>query len=211
MKLEKEWKKELWENRYLIFLSLVFLILAIVLDYAAGKYVTKTDGVVAPDLILDSIPTINLSFIYVYGAVFFIALLFIYPLFFRVKELHVVISQFSLLVMVRGIFICLTHLEVPTEAVKFYIPKTLFLLNFTNDLFFSGHTAFPFLGYLLFKGEKIRYFFLAMSMIMGAVVLLMHVHYTIDVLSAFFITFGTYKFGEIFFKKMENYFKGHTN
>ena len=48
---------------------------------------------------------------------------------------------------------------------------------------------------------------LALSILMGTVVLLMHVHYTIDVLSAFFITFGTFKIGEWFFSKVDIYFK----
>jgi len=56
------------------------------------------------------------------------------------------------------------------------------MLNFSNDLFFSGHTAVPFLGYLLFKEEKIRYVFLALSIMMGGVVLLMH--FTIRLMSS---------------------------
>ena len=96
----------------------------------------------------------------------------------------------------------MTHLAAPAGALQFHTPKILYFLNLGKDLFFSGHTAIPFLGFLLFKGEKIRYVFLAMSIIMGAAVLLMHVHYTIDVVSAFFITFGTFKIGERIFKKL---------
>lgn len=202
MELYRKWCKEIWDNKFLIFLSLIFLTFAIILDYIGGTYVTKTQGIVAPDIILDNIPTFNLDFIFIYGAVFMVGLLFLYPLFFRIKKLHIVISQFSLLVMVRGFFITLTHLATPANALKFTIPKALFLLNFSNDLFFSGHTAIPFLGFLLFKGSKIRYLFLALSIFMGCVVLLMHVHYSIDVFSAFFITYGTFKVGERIFKNI---------
>lgn len=198
------WKNELNKHKRLILFSILFLIVSLILNYFAGNYVSGTIGAVAPDLILDHLPTLDLDIIFIYGAVLVIAILFIYPLFFKVHELHKVISQFSLLVMIRSIFICFTHLQLPLNALKFKVPFLLPFLSLQNDLFFSGHTAFPFLGFLLFKG-KIRYFFLASSLVMGAVVLFMHVHYTIDVLSAFFITYGSFKIGEWFFNKVNHY------
>ena len=200
-----EWKKELGRHKKLIFISLFFLAISIILDYFSGVYVMEVQGVVAPDLILDHLPTLDLDFIFIYGDVLLIALIFIYPLFFKVHQLHKAIGQFSLLVAVRSIFITFTHLATPLSALQFHIPKILSIISFQNDLFFSGHTAVPFLGFLLFKDRKIRYFFLIASIIMGATVLLMHVHYTIDVLSAFFITYGTYKIGEWFFKRINGY------
>ena len=201
----REWRKEIWEHKYLLLLSLSFLIIAILLDWAAGVYVMKTPGAVAPDLFLDYLPVMDLDFIFIYGPIIIVGLLFLYPLFFKVKELHKVIGQFSLLVMVRSAFTTLTHLEVPKDALQFTIPHFLGFLSFRNDLFFSGHTAVPFLGFLLFKESKIKWFFLAASILMALTVLLMHVHYTIDVLSAFFITYGTFKIGEWFYKKINNY------
>lgn len=197
-----EWKKELGNHKYLIFYSLLFLIIALILSYYAGKYVQNLPGVQASDLILDNIPVFDLDLIFIYGAVFIITVFFIYPLFFKVHDLHKVISQFSLLVMIRSAFICFTHLQLPINALTFKVPTLLPFLTFENDLFFSGHTAIPFLGFLLFKG-KIRYFFLVSSFIMGVVVLLMHVHYTIDVFSAFFITFGSFKIGEWLFTRVD--------
>ena len=199
------WKKEIKDHKYSILFSLVFLAVAVILDYAAGTYVSRTQGVVAPDLILDYIPTIDLDFLFVYGIILVIALLFIYPLFFKVKEFHKVIGQFSLLVMVRAAFTSFTHLQIPSDALEFQVPRIISFLIFQNDLFFSGHTAVAFLGLLLSRDKKIKYFFLIASIILGATVLLMHVHYTIDVLSAFFITYGTFKIGEWFFNRVNHY------
>lgn len=203
MQLKRIWHKEIWNHKHLIMLSLVFLVCAVILDYIASLYVTDAQVVPVADIILDNIPTFNLVFFYVYGALIIMGLLFLYPLIFKAEKLHVVISQFSLLIMVRGFFITLTHLALPLGALQFNVPKFLFLINYSNDLFFSGHTAMPFLGFLLFKGDKIRYLFLALSIFMACVVLLMHVHYSIDVFSAFFITYGTFKIGEKIFKKMK--------
>jgi len=200
MKRIKEWKKELWNHKRVILISLLFLLIALFLDYQAGIYVTNTQGVVVPDLILDHTPTLDLDFLYIYFNILIIFLLFIYPLFFKIHEFHKVISQVSLLVVIRAAFTCLTHLQAPLTAFKFQIPSLISFISFENDLFFSGHTAIPFLGFLIFK-NKIRYFFLGASIIMGLTVLLMHVHYSIDVFSAFFITYGSFKIGNWFFNK----------
>ncbi|MBU0930279.1 MAG: hypothetical protein KJ623_04380 [Nanoarchaeota archaeon] len=200
-----EWKQEIWHHKHLILVSLLFLIVSIVLDYYAGVYVTKTSGVVAPDLILDHIPTLDLDFIFIYGYMLVIALIFLYPLIFKVKELHKVIGQFSLLIMIRSAFTCFTHLSVPSSALTFNVPWVISTISFKNDLFFSGHTAVAFLGFLLFRKEKIGYFFLVSSLVLGIVVLFMHVHYSIDVLSAFFITYGSFNIGKWFFNKINHY------
>ena len=74
-----EWKKELGRHKKLIFISLFFLAISIILDYFSGVYVMEVQGVVAPDLILDHLPTLDLDFIFIYGDVLLIALIFIYP------------------------------------------------------------------------------------------------------------------------------------
>lgn len=203
MDYKKEWAKEIWNNKYWIFLSLILLFISTILNLAAGFYVTRTPSVAAPDIILDNIPPINLDYMYFYGIVIVMAVLFLYPLFFKIKELHIVIAQFSFLIMVRSFFTSLTHLALPLTALDYQVPTLFSIFNFKNDLFFSGHTAIPFLGFLLFPKDRIKYFFLGSSILLGVVVLLMHLHYTIDVFSAFFITYGTYKIGEWFYFKKE--------
>ncbi len=73
---------------------------------------------------------------------------------------------------------------------------------FGGDLFFSGHTGLPFLMALVFwKKPILRYFFIASAIGFGAVVLLTHLHYSIDVLSAFFITYTIFHIAEFLFRK----------
>jgi len=197
-----KWKIEIWEHKYLLLLSLVFLIIAGILDYYSGIYTNRVGSAVSPDIILDNIPPVNFQLIFTYGYLFVLAVLFFYPLFFKVKSLHKVISQFSLLIMIRSIFICFTHLKAPVDAIAVKFPWIISHASFNNDLFFSGHVAVPFLGFWLFNEEKIKYFFLFSSLIMAVVVLFMHVHYSIDVFSAFFIAYGSYKIGEWLFRKV---------
>ncbi len=199
------WKKEVWEHKYLILLSLGLIIIALIVDYTAGYYTTykaQVDDV--PDLILKYVPPINLNFLFVYGWLIVLFIFVAYPLFFDAKKIHVVIFQSSFVIIVRSFFIILTHLQTPLTAVGGNFPKILSILKFYNDQFFSGHVALPFLAFLIFRENKLlKYFFLISSIVMGIVVLVMHQHYSIDVFAAYFIVYGCYKIGEGVMKRLK--------
>lgn len=201
----RSWRTEINDHKLLIIISLVFLIIAIILNHAANTYVEKKTPMPATDLILDNIPSINLSFIFVFGFILIIAIPLLYTLFFKVKELHKVIGQFSLLVMIRSFFITLTHLGLPQDSINFNTSDLYSYFVFQNDMFFSGHVAISFLGFLIYRKEKIGKFFLVMTFVMMATVLFMHVHYSIDVFAALFITYGSFKIGEWLFKRFDRY------
>ena len=198
-----KWKQEFKKQRKKLLISLFFLIIALILYNLAGDYVTDHKGsVVVPDLILDHFGPYNLTIIYVWFFLIVCILFFYYPFFHKIHDLHYVIKMFSLFVVIRAGFILLTHLRVPYDAIDVGFPSFFNVFNFSNDLFFSGHTGLPFLGFLLYKNnKKLSYFMLISSLILGVTVLLMHVHYSIDVLSAYFITYSIYKLGDKFIRK----------
>lgn len=202
----EEWKRELKIHKKLIYISIMFFIIANIINQLAGHYVDKKASAAVSDLILDRLGPLNLSFIFTYGYITLLVIFFTYPLAAKVRELHSAISQFSLLILVRSFFIILTHLRSPLDAVSTDLPTIYGIFNsFSNDLFFSGHVALAFLGFLLFRKEKIGIFFLIASFIMAFTVLAMHVHYSIDVFAAYFITYGSYKAGNWLFSKMNHY------
>jgi len=196
------WKQELKEHKGVIFLSVCLFIIANVINHIAGTYADRIAYVSVTDLMLDILPPMDLSFIFVYGYIVILVTLFAYPLFFNVRKLHSTIGQFSLLVLIRSFFIILTHLKAPFDAVRGNLPLIYSVFSFKNDLFFSGHTSIAFLGFLLFRKEKIGIFFLIASFAMAFIVLAMHLHYSIDVFAAFFITYGCYKIGNFVFDKI---------
>jgi hypothetical protein len=202
----RDWRNEIFEYRYLILLSLLIVVIATFLDYFSGVYVSTTKVAHVPDLILDHFGPYDVSFFYTYGYMLLCITLFLYPLLFHIRTLHMVISQFSFLVVLRAVFLIFTHLQTPLDAIPVSFPWIFSGLNFKNDMFFSGHTAIPFLGFFLFKG-KIRYFFLCGSIFMAIVVLATHAHYSIDVFSAFFITYCCYKIGNVVLEKGEPFIK----
>ena len=204
----KSWGWEIWIHKYLILLSLLFLIISNFLNIIASSYADRKASVPVADIILDILPAIDLSSLFLYGFTLVIVVLFLYPLFFKVKDLHIAISQFSLLLLIRSFFITLTHLRVSPDAISVSVPhmqRFYQFLIFQNDMFFSGHVAVSFLGFLLFRKEKIGIFFFLATIVMALTVLFMHVHYSIDVFAALFIAYGSYKIGKWFFNKINHF------
>jgi hypothetical protein len=191
-----DWKNQIYKYRKVLIFSLILALLSAVANSLVGSYADSVAKVPINDIILDYLPVLDLTYIFVAGFLVLTYSMFLYPLFFNVPKLHVTIAYFSIAGMVRSAFICLTHLKLPADAIPVSFPKLYYFFQHNNDLFFSGHTAMPFLAFLIFKGSKIRYFFLAGSIIMASTSLFMHRHYSIDIFAAYFITYGTFKICE---------------
>jgi membrane-associated phospholipid phosphatase len=95
---------------------------------------------------------------------------------------------YTLLMLFRMITIYLVPLEPPRDIIPLHDP----VLEHTaysgkrilKDLFFSGHTATLFLFSLLMPNRKWKLVFLLLTIILAIMIVLQHVHYTIDVLAA---------------------------
>lgn len=179
-----------------LFIALSVFLTGLFANYWANIYTeTRASGVVQ-DLILNNIPVLPLDDIYFEGFALF--LLFITLLgFFRPQRIPFLLKTIGLFIGIRSFFIILTHLSVPlspTEVLDYTTTNTFIKsLSSGNDLFFSGHTGLPFLLALIFwKDRLLRYLFLATSLFFGIAVLFAHVHYSIDVFGAFFITYAIY-------------------
>ena len=204
----QDWIRDVLACKRLLVVAGVLTAIALSADYYCGSYVTVTKGAKVPDLILDRLPAVDMSFLFVYGYMALIVTMFLYPTFFRVRMLHVVAIQFSLLLTLRSVFMIFTHLETPAGSVAVGFPWFFQNLYFENDMFFSGHTAMPFLGFYLFRHSPLRYVFLVGAIVMGIVVLAMHLHYSIDVFAAFFMTYCSYRMGLRLLRKLDPTYLG---
>lgn len=194
-----------WSPRKILTSSLwgvVLLGLSLLINYQAGIYATNHASNPVNDLILDRIPTYNVVPIFFYGLIPLFALV-VALVVLRPARIPFVLKSLSLFVLIRSFFIILTHVgpslqQTPLDNYNLIVNK----FTFTGDLFFSGHTGIPFLMALVFWDQKIlRWIFLGSSVFFGAIVLLGHLHYSIDVFSAFFITFGIFHLAVRFFER----------
>jgi len=189
----------------------VFAAALVISSYAVG-FATASASNPVTDLILDNIRVYDVDGFFVNGAVimglFIIAVCFLWP-----HRLPFTAKAIALFIVTRSLFIILTHIgSFPTQAVidpstqnliQDVIGTNLYSSLFLGkDSFFSGHTGLPFLmAYLYWDKRWLRYIFIALSIMFGVVVLLGHLHYTIDVLSAFFISYGVYRMARILFSR----------
>ncbi|MBP6949036.1 MAG: hypothetical protein KBC41_01660 [Candidatus Pacebacteria bacterium] len=157
------------------------------------------------DIILSNTQVYNFELVFVEGAI--VLSLFVIALCFKFrKTAPFLIKAVSLFIIIRAIFVSLTHIgPFPTKLVL--ESRALDFITSGNDLFFSGHTGLPFLIALIFWNHLyIRTIFLAGSVVLGASALLAHLHYSIDVFAAFFITYSIYHISIKLFKKDFDFF-----
>lgn len=186
-------------------IAILLLVISLVLNFYAGTYATQSASNPVTDIILSNTRAYDLDGMFVYGSIIF----FFFVVFVglsKPKKIPFTVKSLALFIVIRSIFITLTHLgPFPTQ-----IPVSsdiLSRISFGGDLFFSGHTGMPFLLALIFWDDKwTRYVFIAFSLMFATVVLLSHMHYSIDVLSAFFITYTIFNISKYLFKRDHNLF-----
>ncbi len=195
------------DRNYLGSLVLGFLALSIsfILANQAGEYATLVATASVSDLLFDSIAMRDVTLLHVHAALTFWLIFSIYIV-TRPGALPFVTKTAAIFILVRSLFICLTHLGAPPNNLVISANYSTFFL-FTGDLFFSGHVGGPFLLMLLFWEQvKLRYFYLATSLFFAYIVLAGHIHYSIDVFAAPFITYGIYQFSRFAFTKDYQFF-----
>ncbi len=212
----ENWQKLLGNEtfRFSLFLSVIFLVAGFFLYQQVIRYIDALPNVKAVgDLFLDVLPIMDLRYIYVYGILVGILVLVSYELFWRPDLIPFSIKFFAAVFVTRSVFISLTHLGPPegfliTAFSQDFSGWPFNHMMHSNDLFFSGHVAYPFMAALITLHRKpLFYFFLTLSVLMGATVLLMRIHYSIDVFAAYFIVYGLYHAVKKVFGKTDLDFK----
>ena len=181
--------------------GLLLLGVSLVTQFFINGYVNNLPSAPVTDLILSNIRVYNVG-----GSV----LLLFVGLFVGLKEpkcLPFAMKSVALFTLIRAVFVILTHISAfPTQVVidsPMFDGKFFYGIFTGNDLFFSGHTGLPFLLALIFwdQNRTTRTIFLGFSALFAIVVLLGHIHYSIDVFSAFFITYGIFHICKFLFKR----------
>jgi membrane-associated phospholipid phosphatase len=194
--VRQEWH-EAWSN--VVFRRKVITGMTIVIVIMASfpfffQRIEQRQGFVMNDPLLRILPAHNISiplFIIIWGLSSLMAI--------RAIQTPRVFLVFAWSWIVLSIFRMLTITLVPLEAPVGLIGLVDPLSNFfygdkfiTRDLFFSGHTSTVFLLYFCLPGKTERKLALLATFCVGFLLLVQHVHYTLDVLGGFLFGWLSY-------------------
>jgi hypothetical protein len=197
----EEWKLSAFRKR--LATVLVIMLLVVVINPYFFNYIQHRSGIVLNDWLLNFIPQYDVS-IPIFCILWSVVILAIFR---AIQDPHFLIVcgwACLLLFISRIISISLVPLSLPKGLIHLHDPITdLFYGNqlITKDLFYSGHTATMFLIYLCLQNKYDKAYALISTIAIAVLLLVQHVHYTIDVVAAPIFTYLLYRLS----KKIVNY------
>lgn len=150
------------------------------------QHIEHRPGIQLHDYVLSRIPAQDVS-LYIFLVIWGMALLTLVraiktpAIYVRYVWLYIVIC------LTRMLTITLVPLAAPAGLVELVDPLTGVFYGhtvITKDLFYSGHTASLITMYFCLPKKSDRILALIATLIVGCLLLIQHVHYTVDVLAA---------------------------
>ena len=186
--LREEWH-EAWQNtgfrRKMI--AGILLVITILSSFPVFfQTIEKRHGILLHDRLLEAISPHNVS-LAIFIIIWAVSLLSIFRAAQHPYMFLTFVWAYILLSIFRVLTITLVPLEPPIGLIGLVDPLSNFFYGdkfVTRDLFFSGHTSSVFLLYLCIPGKLDKMVVLVASFCVGALLLVQHVHYTLDVMAA---------------------------
>ena len=192
-----------WSNNYFKakILAGVFLFVGILL-YLPHFFsiIEAREGIVLNDWLLHRLPAKNFSvviFLFVWSTSILVIIRCVQQPALFLMALYLLI----IITICRIVTISLFPLDAPAGLIPLTDPLTSLTYGgtqvfITKDLFFSGHTSNLFMFTLCLQQKRDKQFALLSTIIVGSLVLVQHVHYSIDVVAAFIFTWYLVKWAK---------------
>lgn len=191
-----EWKAFAGDRKNIVRLLITLAVLVFILNRFAEfvLYVESRQGAVLNDPVLALFNPIDVTY-FTFGILYISLFTGLITLSRHPKSLILAMQAYSLLTLFRMAAMYAMPLDPPATMLPLADPLVeLFGTGklLTRDLFFSGHTSIMFILFLTSKDKILRIILLIGTISIGLLVLVQHVHYTIDVMAAPFFAWGAY-------------------
>jgi hypothetical protein len=160
--------------------------------------IEKRKGIQLNDLVLDQIPAHNVS-VLIFALIWGMAALAFYRAAAKPQMYVTYVWAYSFIMLIRFFTISFVKLDPPAGLIQLTDPLTGIFYGhaqITKDLFFSGHTSTLFLIYLTLEKRSDKVLGLLAVIAVGILLLVQHVHYTLDVIMAPIAVYPIYKLVE---------------
>jgi hypothetical protein len=179
------WADVAFRRRLVAGFAMVFV--AIVAVSHVLDWVERRDGCVLEDPVLalfEPVDVTVLAFVLIYGCL----VVGLADMVRSPARLVAFAWSYAFLLLLRCATLAVTPLDPPVTTIPLVDPVVQALVDgvvLTRDLFFSGHTSTTLLLGLCMAPSRRRWIVLGLAPVVGALTMLQHVHYTVDVLAAF--------------------------
>jgi hypothetical protein len=198
--------KETWntphKKQQIVVGTVIMLIVVFIMPHFFNG-IEQRKGIVLDDWLLAIISPRNVS-IAIFAIIWAMILLIIIRA-MRDPSIYIVYCWAYVFVCIaRLLCISLVPLDPPVGLIRLTDPLTGIFYgnsNITKDLFFSGHTATLTLIFLCLKKRSDKIIAFTATITVAFLVLVQHVHYTIDVLAAPIFAYGFYRGSRYFLIK----------
>lgn len=184
------WANKGFRRKFLISWVLVLGMLAVMPTYF--PWIQRRQGIQLHDPVLAWLPSVDVS-VAVFVLLWGMALLLLWRCVQSPLMMLRFLAAYATVTFMRAITIYLFPLEPPLGLVAMEDPLTNAFYGevpfVTKDLFFSGHTSTMYLIFLVLERKADRTLALVACCLLGVLLALQHVHYTIDIV---FAPIGTY-------------------
>lgn len=191
------WKLSWQEKsfRYKLFAAVFFIIIILICYPFFFQYIQKRKGILFNDPLLNLIPAYDV-YILIFILVWSCAFLMLITAIKNPGILLTFLISYIFLSIARGLSMFLFPLEPPIDIINLIDPLSNHFYGvpfISKDLFFSGHASTLFLIFLCQNTKPRKYYSLVSCLCVSILVLVQHIHYTVDILFAFPFAYLCYR------------------
>lgn len=165
------------------------------MPYFFQQIIADRPGKTMGDIVLDHIPAADWSWT-IFTLIYTTAAVTVITNFMNPAVILEGLVNYSIVTWLRMLSIFLFTLEPPKDIVVLIDPFLTHVVYhqeyFMKDLFFSGHISSMMVFVLIEPRPVLRWVKASVTVVVAILILVQHVHYTLDVVAAPIITYGVY-------------------